>query len=212
VIRAVLFDLDGVLVETRSLHRDALDTALVAAGFPPVGPASHPLVEGLPTRVKLEKLASVTGYEEVAGHVDRIVKVKNKLTREMIPQFVKFDPATYCLFAGLDALNVRIAVVTNAIRDTAQRCIDLLLDGFRDFDIDIVSPSDGYRPKPARDIYDAAVTKVNLPPDECLAVEDNDKGVRSAAAAGCRVWQIESPRDLTANALWAEVKNYGGFR
>jgi beta-phosphoglucomutase len=211
VIRAVLFDLDGVLVETRSLHRDALDAALRQEVGLPLPDRLKAEYEGLPTRVKLANLASVPGFEGVAARSEQILEVKNKITGELLPNFVRFDPATYCLLAGLDMLGVRIAVVTNAIRDTARWCVKTLLSGFGEFDIDIVSPSDGYRPKPARDIYDAAVTKGNLPPGECLAVEDNDKGVRSATAAGCRVWQIGSPRDLTANALWAEVRNHGGF-
>lgn len=214
MIRAVLFDLDGVLVETRGLHRYALDEALrVTVGVPLEGRLADDY-EGLPTRVKLANLAAVPGYERVSGLVEEIVRVKNRVTGELIPRFVAFDPGIYCLIAGLDRLNVRVGVVTNAIRDTARRCVRILLshaNAAEEFGLDIVSPSDGYRPKPDRDIYDAAVTMTNLPPDECLAVEDNDKGVRAAAAAGCRVWQINGPTELTAGGLWRAARDYGGF-
>jgi beta-phosphoglucomutase-like phosphatase (HAD superfamily) len=152
----------------------------------------------------------------VAAKVERIVEVKNRVTRDHLPAFVRFDPSLYCLFSGLEKLGVRLCVVTNAIRETAEACcrilkVDSIVDHLGAPVVGLVSPSDGFRPKPAWDIYDAAVSHVGLAPRECLAVEDNEKGVTSAAAAGCNVWKVSWPADVTAAALWVEAAKYGGF-
>ena len=201
MIRAVLFDLDGVLVETRDLHYRALNAALQSHGAVPITPVEHAdEFNGLPTSTKLDRLVKYGRVrpEDIAS----IQALKQKETRRLLETEVTFDPNVYCLLAGLIRLDMSLAVVSNAVRDTVEVVLRLILGrpAWNFFEW-IVTPGDS-PPKPNGAMYLRAASLVGVSPSECLAVEDGEYGVRAATEAGCRVLRVAGPQEVTPKRIW----------
>lgn len=197
--RAVLFDMDGVLCDARPWHRAALDAALAEHGYQPVGDLTGEL-EGLPTRVKLERLAAAGRFREVDA--SSVIALKQRYTWATVERQSKFDPGTFCLVIGLRAAGYRVGVVTNSTRDTAMMVLDRL--GLSPH-LDVLVTNETGPPKPDPFPYLRATDILGLPPDDCLAIEDGDYGVRSAEDAGCRVMRVDGPAGVTPAAVWANL-------
>lgn len=197
MIRAVLFDLDGVLVDTRECHYTALNVALVENGFARIELKQHnELYNGLPTARKLEML--VERGLVTRDSVDRVILSKNKYTTKLLTH-VKFDPNIFCLLAGLCADDFQIGVVSNAIRPTVNAvCTKLRVLEF----VDIITSNEEGPPKPDPFLYRLACDRLKVPSHEVLAVEDGKYGIESAKRAGCRVLAVSGPCDVTPERVW----------
>lgn len=207
MIRVVLFDLDGVLVETRDLHYRALNAALAAHGFLPITPVEHAdEFNGLPTATKLDRLVKYGRVRQ--GDVPSVKAIKQKETRRLLENEVAFDPDKFCLLWGLRMAGYLIGVVTNAVPETAKLVIDRLLhtDTVLRVPVGLVVANDAGNPKPEPDLYCIACHKLNVSPTECLAVEDGEYGVRAATAAGCRFMVVNGPADVTPAAVWSHLE------
>lgn len=198
--RAVLFDLDGVLCSTPDLHYRALNAALVDNGCSRIEPKQHEeLYDGLPTVVKLQML-----QERGLVHPDNMTRVsdaKKVYTRKFLVEEVKFDPAVFCLVHGVVGYGLKWGVVTNAVAETALTCLTLLklpVPGC------LVTNEDA-PPKPAPAPYELACRRLGVGPREVLVVEDGDHGVRAAILAGCKVFRVSGPGDLTPDNVWKEL-------
>ncbi len=201
MIKATLFDLDGVLVDTGEVHYAALNLALCENSCGMIEPQQHrELYNGLPTAVKLQMLVDrgLVPPEKLADIITR----KKYHTTNLLKTHVKFDPEVYCLLAGLKSREVYVGVVSNAIRDTVVSvCRSLEIARFLDT---VVSNEDG-PPKPAPDLYRLACRQLGVSSPYCLAVEDGKYGVESARSAGCKVLVVNGPRDVTPTNVWREL-------
>lgn len=200
-VRAVLFDLDGVLVDTRDAHYEALNAALVENGCARIEPAQHrELYDGLPTARKVEMLVARGLVDPVL--VPDVLSSKRLHTTRLLSRVVVFDPATYCLLAGVRASGRRVAVVSNATRDTVLSvCARLRLTDLVDV---FVSNEDG-PPKPDPFLYRYACDRLGVSARECLAVEDGKYGVESARRAGCAVLEVRGPAEVTPENVWGAM-------
>lgn len=201
MIRAVLFDLDGVLVETRDLHYRALNAALQAHGAVPITPVEHAdEFNGLPTSTKLDRLVK---YGRVRSEdIASIQALKQKETRRLLEDEVKFDPGVFCLIMGLSYRH-RVAFVTNAVPETARSVIASVLN-MSPWHYPLLTNADG-APKPSPDLYLKACDRLELPPADCLAVEDGNYGTQAATAAGCRVLRVAGPEEVTPRRIWEAI-------
>jgi beta-phosphoglucomutase-like phosphatase (HAD superfamily) len=185
-IRAVLFDLDGVLVDATEWHYDALNRSLGLFGYSITRYEHLSAYNGLPTRKKLEMLSVEKGLPSSLH--DLINRVKQVYTREEIlkqcwPVFEK-----QYLMSRLQREGFRIAVCSNAVRDTVELMLDrsgLLTDC--EF---VISNEDVKLPKPAPEIYELAIKRMELLPCQVLVVEDAPHGVAAARSSGAHVCQV----------------------
>jgi HAD superfamily hydrolase (TIGR01509 family) len=76
------------------------------------------------------------------------------------------------------------------------------LDQYLEF---IVSNQDVSRGKPDPEMYNLAIGKLGLRPDECLIIEDNDNGIRAARASGAHVMEVTGVDDVTEHAIAARI-------
>lgn len=197
---AVIFDLDGVLCDCRDVHYEALNAALAAAGVAPISPAEHAgAFDGLPTRVKLAALVESGRLDP--DRADAVATEKQARTEVLMGDRVAFDPGAWCLWHGLRAAGVRVAVCTNAVARTA----DLVLRRLA-LRPDVLTTNEDGRPKPDPDLYRITAGRLALPPGACLAVEDNPRGVAAATSAGCGVLRVTGPRDVTPAAVWEAMR------
>ncbi len=191
-ITAILFDLDGVLVEAKEWHYESLNRALRLFGYE-INRVDHlTTFDGLPTRKKLEYL-SVTQHLPRGLH-QMINRLKQNYTKEMIAVncFPVF-PIEYAL-SRLKRAGYGLAVCSNSVRET----LDLMLsrsglDHYFDFTL---SNEDCGRPKPAPDIYVEAMRRLGVTPERALIIEDNQYGIEAAKAAGGRVLEVRDPTEV----------------
>lgn len=202
-IKAVLFDMDGVLIDAREWHYEALNLALQPFGLGIDRDAHLATFDGLPTRTKLEMLTKSRGLPaKLHGFVN---SMKQKYTVDMVRQ--RCHPTfqhQYALSQLKDA-GYKIAVCSNSVRQSLELMMRRAgLDGFLDL---MLSNEDVARPKPDPEMYLTAMDRLGLAPAECLIVEDNDHGVRAARASGAHVLVVSNPSDVTHERILGAVQD-----
>ena len=196
-IKAVVFDLDGVLVDATEWHYEALNKALELFGYEIKREEHLTDYDGLPTLTKLRKLSADKGLPEVLHPL--ISSLKQQYTREVIalscrPRFEK-----EYMVARLVERGYRMAVASNSVRDS----IDLMLrrSGILDSFEFFLSNEDVTNPKPDPQIYKLACSRMGLSPDEVVVVEDNHFGIQAAVASGCHVIRVGGVDDVNLELI-----------
>jgi HAD superfamily hydrolase (TIGR01509 family) len=192
-IKAVIFDMDGVLIDAREWHYEALNRALGVFGFT-ISRYDHLVTyDGLPTRKKLELLSRDQNLP--AGLHAFLNDLKQAYTIELIHARCKPRFQHEFALSRLKASGYRLAVASNSVR----RSIDLMMEksALAPYLSAIVSNQDVARPKPDPEIYLKTFGLLGVTPAEALVVEDNPHGIAAARASGARVMVVEDPNDVT---------------
>ena len=192
-ICAVLFDLDGVLVDATEWHYEALNRVLARWGFTITRTEHETTYNGLPTRRKLAMLSRDKGLP-VDLH-DCITALKQRHTRELIAQRCRPAAEKLRLLGRLKLRGQRLLVCSNAVRESCR--LMLTKSGLWNFFDLVLSNEDVERPKPDPEIYQQAIARLNLRPDETVIVEDADHGVAAALASGGHVLRVAGFDEVT---------------
>lgn len=191
-IKAIIFDMDGVLIDAKEWHYETLNKALNLFGAQ-ISRYDHLVTfDGLPTRKKLEMLSMEGGFPR--GLHDFVNELKQQYTMEVV--YTKCKPVFQQQYAlsRLKSDGYKLAVCSNSIRKSVEIMMEKSsLIEYLDF---FLSNQDVKNGKPDPEMYILAIKKLNLVPDECLIVEDNEHGVRAALASGAHVLKVESPEDV----------------
>jgi len=201
-IRAVIFDMDGVLIDAKDWHYEALNRALNLFGFN-ISRYDHLVTfDGLPTRKKLEMLSREHGLPpRLHGFLNELKQV---YTIELIHSRCKPRFQHEYALSRLKAAGYRLAVASNSVRPTIELMMQKAeLQQYLDF---IVSNQDVKAPKPAPEIYEQAANRFGLPPAACLVVEDNPNGIAAARAAGCSLLVVQDVADVTLDRITAQIE------
>lgn len=191
-IKAIIFDMDGVLIDAKEWHFEALNRALTLFGMA-ISRYDHLVTyDGLPTKTKLRMLSMERGLPEALhGFIN---EMKQIYTMEVI--YAKCKPIFQHQFAlsRLKSDGYRMAVCSNSIRNTIAMMLERAeLLPFLDF---FLSNEDVAAPKPAPDMYIKAIERMGLRPDECLIVEDNPNGIKAARESGAHVLCVHDVREV----------------
>ncbi|MBW3601900.1 MAG: HAD family phosphatase [Actinobacteria bacterium] len=181
---AVVFDLDGVLVDTEELWARA-ERRLVESLGRSWDPAVRPLLLGRGPDDASRILADHVGLP------DRADLIEARLLEAAADEFrngVEAKPGARPLVAAL-AARAPLAVATNSRRDLAELSLDVA--GLSDRFAVVVSADDVDDHKPAAGPYAAACRRLGVEPGRTVAIEDSPVGVESAKAAG--LWVIGCP-------------------
>jgi beta-phosphoglucomutase len=191
-IKAILFDMDGVLIEAKEWHYAALNKALSLFGMP-ISRIDHlSIFDGLPTRKKLELLSIDRGLPNQLHEF--INQLKQKYTMELVhtqcnPRFVH----EYAL-SRLKREGFKIAVCSNSIRATVDAMMQRAnLSKYLDLSLSNEDVTNG---KPDPEIYLKAIKHFKLSPNECLIIEDNENGIRAAKASGAHVMVVSDTDEV----------------
>lgn len=192
-IKAVLFDMDGVLIDAKDWHYEALNKALGLFGME-INRYDHlSAFDGLPTKVKLQKL-SKRFYLPESLH-PFINEVKQSYTAEIVHQ--RCHPMFHHEYAlsKLHQEGYKIAVCSNSIRKT----IELMMEKAKllPYIEMIVSNEDVVKSKPDPEMYTTTINKFGLKPKECIVVEDNPNGIQAGKASGALVLEVATVYDVT---------------
>ena len=191
-IKAVIFDMDGVLIDAKEWHYETLNKALNLFGAE-ISRYDHLVTfDGLPTKKKLEMLSLEGGFPRgLHGFVNEL---KQQYTMEVV--YAKCKPVFQQQYAlsRLKAEGYHLAVCSNSIRKSVEIMMEksALIEYLNFF----LSNQDVKNGKPDPEMYNLAIKKLNLHPQECLIVEDNDHGLKAALASGAHVLKVENPGDV----------------
>jgi beta-phosphoglucomutase len=197
MIKAIIFDMDGVLIEAKDWHYEALNKALDFFGTK-ISRYDHLVTfDGLPTRKKLEMMTKVENLP--VGLHKLINDLKQRFTTEIV--YSKCRPVFYHQYAlsKLKEDGYKIAVCSNSIRRTVEIMMeraDLLQ--YLDF---YLSNQDVVEGKPNPEMYTKAINRLGLQPKECLILEDNENGIKAAIASKAHLLQVGSVTDVTYNNI-----------
>ena len=208
VIKAIIFDLDGVLFHGVDLHFAALNTSLAAVDSKYIiSLGDERQYNGIPTRVKLQRLTEERGLPECMH--DAIWKHKQQLVLESMLDMSRDEEKIHVL-KNLKELGYKIAVASNSIRDTVKTV--LVRKGLVDYVDFYLSNEDISRPKPDPEIYTQCLQKFRIDPLECIIVEDSFVGKTAANASGCHVFPVRNPEDVVLQSIMNYIKyiNNGG--
>lgn len=201
-IKAVLFDMDGVLIEAKEWHYEALNRALDLFGMP-ISRFDHlTTFDGLPTRKKLEMLSLERGLPEQLHEF--INEMKQQYTMELVhtqckPVFVH----EYAL-SNLKARGYKLAVCSNSVRNTVESMMQKAgLYSYLDY---MVSNEEVRRGKPDPEMYLNAMSYFKLLPEECLVVEDNENGIKAARASGAHLLVVKNTTDTNIENILGAIE------
>lgn len=196
-IKAVIFDMDGVLIDACQWHYEALNLALAEHGFT-ITPQEHKQqYDGLPTQVKLNLLTRQKGLSP-ALHKE-IEDRKQALTMNVIEQSCRPLMQHIEAFSRLRFAGIQLAVASNSIR----RTVDSMLSraGITPWINFYLSNEDVVHAKPAPDIYLQAMARLGVTPEETLIVEDSAHGIAAAQASGAAVMCVSDSNELSYQTL-----------
>lgn len=196
--RLVVFDLDGVLIDSRDMHFEALNRALAAVGDEYVISRDEhlSLYDGLPTSMKLRALTERKGLP--ADQHARIWEEKQSATFDIFSE-LKRDVELISLFKSLAEEKFAIAVASNSIRNTVK--LVLLRLGILEY-VDIyVSNEDVLRAKPYPEMYWKCMVACNVIPRNTVIFEDSHIGRQAAMDSGATLIPVENRRDLTERKI-----------
>ena len=201
--KLVIFDLDGVLIDSRDIHYEALNRALAKINTRFVISHEEHLssYDGLSTTVKLNKLTREKGLP--ADKHQQVWEDKQKATFEI---FDTLNPDTQLIeyFSSLKTQGFQIAVASNSIRNTVK--IILLRLGILDFIDYYVSNEDVKRTKPFPEMYWKCMTACNALPRNTVIIEDSHIGRQGALDSGAHLVTVENASDLTQDKIDSIVR------
>jgi beta-phosphoglucomutase len=205
-IKAVVFDMDGVLIDAKEWHYDALNRALGLFGYS-ISRADHiATFDGLPTSRKLELLSRERGLP--TGLHGFINEMKQVFTVEQIQVHCKPIFTHEYTLSKLKADGYRLGLASNSIRSSIELMMQMsALSGYLDV---MLSNQDVKKSKPDPEMYLKAAEMLGLSPKECLVVEDNENGIRAATAAGCPLLVVSSVYDVQYDRVVGAIRRAEG--
>lgn len=201
MIKLIIFDLDGVLVDAKKIHYDALNYALEDE-YKITWEEHLKIYDGLKTNQKLDLLTQNKGLPIKKHKITW--EEKQKITNKMLSDLNKSEELIEC-FQKLSNLGYKIAVCSNSIRKTVFTVLSKLsLIEYIDI---IFSNEDVKFSKPHPEIYWKAMSKFGFLPEETLIVEDSPYGLLSAYRSGAKVYRVVSPKDVNLKNIMEKLEN-----
>lgn len=204
MIKLIIFDLDGVLVESRDLHYIALNKALAEIGEQYVISKEEHLCkyDALTTTQKLKKLTEEKNLPK--EYHNKIWQLKQQKTLEVIDAY-KIDNRIRDIIKKLKNQGYTIACATNSIRETSK--LMLIRKGFFEYIDFLYSNEDVILPKPNAEIYMQCMIKAQVNPDETVIIEDSHIGRKGATRSGAHLCAVIDSNDLTFSKINNTILN-----
>lgn len=202
-IKLIVFDLDGVLIDSRPLHYDALNMALETIDTKYIINKNEHLskYDGNPTTVKLNMLTNDKGLPKDLHN--KIWRLKQEKTQILINN-MKYNERIRKILKKLKDEGYLLYCASNSIYNTIKMM--LLRNGFMEYFDFFISNEDIKYPKPNPEIYLKCLQRANVSPYECLVLEDSPIGRKAAQMSRCHLCPIKDPADVTFEKIIKYIK------
>ena len=198
--KLVIFDLDGVLVEAKEIHFDALNSALknIDKKYMISWEEHLRTYDGLKTYDKLKILSSSKGLPFDEEIHKSIFIDKQNFTQKSLNNLEK-DTNLIKIFSKLKEENFKIACCSNSVQNTVELVLEKL--GIIDF-FDLTLSNENVKfAKPHPEIYWKAMSYFGALPEETLIIEDSPTGLTSAYKSGAKVLRVKNPKDFDIDKI-----------
>ena len=184
-LRAVIFDLDGVITDTAEYHYRAWQRLADEEGLAFDRQVNEAL-RGVSRRASLEIILSHAGASRTEAQIAENMARKNRYYVNMLGEITSADllPGALALIEELHAAGIKVAI------GSASKNTPMVLDrlGIRDLMDAVADGNKVSAPKPAPDVFLRAAELLGVPPAFCAVVEDAEAGIDAALAAG--MWAV----------------------
>lgn len=201
MVKLIIFDLDGVLVDTKNLHFDALNNALDNP-YKITWNEHLSVYDGLKTQQKLDMLSKEKGLP-VESH--REVWDKKQQTTLNLLKNLDVDENINSTISKLVDNNYKIAVCSNSIRKTVLTVLCKL--GIIEYIDFILSNEDVKNPKPHPEMYWKTISIMSVLPEETLIVEDSPYGLLAASRSKSHILRVKNPNEVTYESIYKKIQD-----
>ena len=200
-IKAILFDMDGVLIDAKDWHYEALNRALSLFGME-ISRYDHLVTyDGLPTIRKLQMLSMERGLPTRLHKF--INEIKQQYTMEIVNSKCKPVYRHEYALAKLQKDGYQLAVCSNSVTSTIETMMERAnLNRYLKFYISAQDVPNG-KPDPA--IYLESMKRLGLTPKDCLILEDNENGIKAANASGAHLMKISSVDEVNYQLIKQKI-------
>lgn len=196
MLKCILYDLDGVLVDACEWHRLSLNKALQSISNIELTTEEHETTfNGLPTKKKLDLLIKQNRIKP--EDYSSIWQAKQNYTKEIISSTAKIDQDKIKLHQYVKEQGIKIACITNSITETASLMLEAT--GQLPFIDLLISNEQVKQPKPHGEGYIRGMIFFNSMPETTLIVEDSEVGLKAARSTGANIWQVKNSYDVVLN-------------
>lgn len=205
MLRAVIFDFNGVVVDDERIHFECFREVLAAEGLPLGEEDYYARYLGLDDRGCFQAAFAAHGRSLSADALSRLIERKSVLYNEAIRRGVPTFPGVERLLRDL-AARYPLAIASGALGREVETLLAAL--GLRSHFSAIVAAEDVPRGKPDPAVFIEALARLNrdapspIPPSRCLVIEDSREGIEAARAAGMRCLAVANsyPPEALASA------------
>ena len=205
MIKLVLFDLDGVLINAKHIHYEALNKALDFFSEPDrdfrITPEEHTKIyDGHKTKQKLELL---TKHKDLPTTLyDGIFKKKQEFTSQKISELSGLQHV-FDLVTHLKAEGYKVGVCTNSIRTTLHAALHVT-GLFNKMDVMLANEHVNCA-KPHPEIYWTAMSKIGVLPEETIIIEDSPPGLLAAKRSSANVIRVKDPSEVNIDNIMPQI-------
>jgi HAD superfamily hydrolase (TIGR01509 family) len=207
MVKLIIFDLDGVLIEAKEIHYETLNQAIeyVCGEEYVITPEEHlSLYDGRKTREKLQMLTERKGLHPTFH--DRIFDTKQAFTMKALRQVQPDTRLQYVMNFLKERGGYKLACCSNSVRTTVLTALAKL--GLIEYMDLIISNEDVQNSKPHPEMYWKAMSTMKVLPEETLIVEDSPPGLLAAHRSRANILRVKNPSEVTieniANKTYSE--------
>lgn len=190
MIKAIIYDMDDLMVRSDELHDEATLLTLREAGYNLSEMPADIREQSLGRRV-IDVLQSMIERFHWPTTAEELNKRRQPIFLNLVRQKLEAMPGLRESLKLFKDAGYQIALASSGVREY----VEIVLDKFevREYFDVIVAGDEVKNGKPNPEIYQVAVAKLGLRPEECVVLEDADHGIAAAKAAGCKCIAIKNP-------------------
>jgi len=198
MIKQVIFDLDGVLIDSRELHFKSFNKAIesVCPEYAISKEEHLSTYDGLPTNKKLSLLSEKKGLPKKLH--DKIFKIKQSITLDLMSSYTR-DEKLISIMEHLKSEGISVSLASNSVRDSI--ICSMHNKGILHYFSHVVSNQDVIRPKPNPEMYYQIMQKTGIPAVNTLILEDSNTGREAVIKSGAHLGAVNDPDDLSLQKI-----------
>ncbi len=195
----LIFDFDGTIADTSSLHAIAFSETLRPLGVEP----DYPSIAGLKTADAIRKCLAAKAPDASHSDIERLVSIKQAIVRELITTQLMPLPGITC-FLERAHKHFQLALATSGSRGTVNLALHKL--GYESIFSSILSAEDVISAKPSPEIFLKTLDRMRQHQEDAFIFEDSEAGLLAAKQAGIDCHDIRTsgwqPFTSYAEAFW----------